>query len=264
MSHFARAFAVAAILLAALALASRADAAIVGAVHHGTATSTAIRWESRLVLDATPTTDAAPIALVSVTDPTAISNLRGPFRLEQRQDGLVLIADPDRAPYSMEATWTTTQDFDPTAAVRLRPPLLSQSPAQIVEVSPLEGRAFRPKLGTSLDMRLGYFADPSLRHGEPERWNHVLGFEPASSRSTTLYLREAADFEDGIPGELGPISNIPRVGWGWAGLVLGLTLGLSWITYRRLARTANVERAEADLEAEFRNLDSRHAPRRET
>jgi hypothetical protein len=135
---------------------------------------------------------------------------------------------------------------------------------QIVNVSPLEGRSFRPTLGPSLELRVGYFADPSLRHGEHESWDRSLRFVPVPSPSTTLYFRNAHGFKDGISGGLGPASNIQRVGWGWAGLVLGLALGGSWIAYRRLARKASVERAEADLEAEFRTLEKESASRRQT
>lgn len=142
-------------------------------------------------------------------------------------------------------------------AVTLHPPFAAGSAVQRVTLSSAEAVRFVPDGVLDVERRIGFTTGADVDRDDRRAVESMLGTTPGSLGGELLYLRPqtAAISAGGLAGhlELAPAKR-KELALATAGIFGGLLL-LGFVLYRRLAGAAELEQAEAIIDADYRGLD---------
>jgi hypothetical protein len=253
--------------VAATSSPNTADALIATAGHQAELLRDEVLWRSTFVVDTrTMPLDEhlrvrfayplAPDALVSVEDGALERDGSGrPVAVVFRRAALSPPAY--RARGSVRTlSLGVTQPIDGRGDVVLRPPFALGKAVQRVTLSSPEGLTFRVSDALPIERRIGSTVGADVDRDARRATDRTLGDADGRLGAERLYLRASPALVDagGVRGEL-LLAPAKRRGLALAvGAAFAALLALGSALYRRFARAAELERAEAILEAEWGGL----------
>lgn len=237
--------------LMAMAIALHGDLAVETGAHSGRVAVEAIEWRSIWVVKRTIEIGTEAVALALPLHPE--TRLESPEDAEPIRDAagrIVAIALPEHL-WRIGRVELVTRQPRGGAPERLAPPIARGSEIDRVVIE--EGTHFSPSGEAGLEPHVGYWTAPGLSDALKERADH-LAVAASHEGQKPIYLR-AETMNRGLSGELAPTAVSARAPIVAGAAFISLVLVLAGL-HRILARRAEVERAEAALREELRNLET--------
>ncbi len=229
------------------------DAHPIVALHEGAISGGSLTWHTHVVLAAEDAGHAVRIPLGVPLD-EGVSVVATPSVREVTEGGRVVAFTLDP---SWESADIVTRQALPNVHgdVHLAAPLLADAVPQIVDVSGDQGVRFEPGAGLGLERHVGFFAPPGLSEGARADAERLVA--PFRHRAgDPVYLRMNGPLAaHGLSGHLSTSADRSRAGAFGAAAVFVLVVVALVIAFRKLARAARAEEAEAMLAAEFARMD---------
>lgn len=219
----------------------------VRAAHHEVAATAAdIVVESTWVMSTLPEPDALFELAAALPRDTTIEGAQPEFGADGRIVALRLAAPCNRCVLRSSTPWASAHDGG-----ALPIPIATGPGVHRITLDPEV--SFRPEPALGLVTELGFTAPPGFGLGERGRIDGVLGIDAPHFGAYYVRADDVAE-ADGIVGEIDRRADAQhRTAWA-AGIVFVLLCGVAGFEYTRARKRAELERAEALLEAEYASL----------
>jgi hypothetical protein len=245
------------------------EASVVAASHEVTLSAEATRWRSEVLISPMATGEqrllrfAQPLPASSVVQ--TVPEGGEPQRLGDGRIRGVVVRSTDLK----QAVWRRGGRVWPirlrveqpalgaSSDVRLDAPLVAGNAVQRVGIESTDGRRFAPAPELALERHIGFLTAGDVDRQARADCDRALSGRWSPPKTDHIYLRASPLLrEHGFAGTL-EVAPAQRAGLALAagGVFTGLLL-LALFLYRRLGRSAELERAEAILEKEWGGLGS--------
>ncbi|HET6585602.1 MAG TPA: hypothetical protein VFG69_19215 [Nannocystaceae bacterium] len=237
-------------LIAACLSFTLPDAPLVRAAHHEvSSTSADVVVDTTWVLGAMPEPGAVFVLAAPLPRDTTVEGAQPEFGDDGRIAALRLDAPCKRCVLRTTTAWTRVEHDDAL-------PLLVASPVGVHRITLDPDVSFRPAAELGLVTELGFTAPAGFGFSDRAYVDDVL--EIAAPRFGAYYLRaEEVAEAGGVVGVVRRREDAHRRTALFAGAVFLALCGAAAWEYRRARKRAELERAEAILEAEYADLDTK-------